>query len=315
MILTYRVFTIGLIVLLAIASSHAQEAQLRFSVVDDSGQTVENLKSTDIQITTKSGPIALTSLRFEEYKSLSVLIMIDASASQERMLPFEKQAAETFIDRILKQGRDMVAVVKFTGEVKLIHDLSDNFASVKSRTRGIQFEPPPGFGTGGRGVIMSVPAGASPRAQIAAGATSIFDSVSKAVLAFEQFDSKDGRKVILLISDGVNTYGEKKLKEAIQAAVDASVSVYSVGIGDSFYDGVDTKTLKKLSDQTGGISITPDEKKGNLDTLLLSLEPTLRKGYIATFTGNKAVTREIGIEVITPSLKKKLRIYSPRAIR
>ena len=314
MIFPYRLFKIALTITIAVAGLQAQGSKLRFSVVNDSGEAVENLQQGDIRITTKSGPLDVTSLRFEPDSALSVLIMIDASASQERMIPFEKRAAEAFITRILKQGRDSVAVVKFTGEVSLIHDLSDNFSSVISRTRGIQFEPPPGF-VGGGVTMVGVKPPAGPQAQMLAGSTSIFDSLNKAVAAFEKFDSKDRRKVILLISDGVNTYGEKKLKEAVEAAINASVSVYAVGIGDSFYDGVDAKTLKKLTDQTGGVSIIPNEKKQDLDALLTSLEPTLRKGYVATFAEDKSGSLEISIEIVNPALKKKIRIYSPRAIK
>ena len=71
----------------------------------------------------------------------------------------------------------------------------------------------------------------------------------------------DSRRVVILISDGVNTFGESKFKEVIFSSLKYQVPIYAVGIGDDFYDGVDKKTLKKLTEQTSGVLILPVDKQ------------------------------------------------------
>jgi hypothetical protein len=50
---------------------------------------------------------------------LSIAILIDTSASEERTLPDEKEAARAFLENVLRPNKDEAAVVSFTGETTL----------------------------------------------------------------------------------------------------------------------------------------------------------------------------------------------------
>ncbi|MBK9768186.1 MAG: VWA domain-containing protein [Chloracidobacterium sp.] len=86
----------------------------------------------------------------------------------------------------------------------------------------------------------------SPDNQMIAGSTAIWDAIwvtSDEVLGPAP---EKTRRAIILLSDGMNTSGRKKLDDAVQAALKSEAIIYSVGIGDNFYSGVDKGSLNKI---------------------------------------------------------------------
>lgn len=64
-------------------------------------------------------------------------------------------------------------------------------------------------------------------------------------------DLKAKEKVVVLLTDGAQTVGSVRPEAAAEAARDLGVKVYTVGIG-SRRTGLDSETLKKISELTGG---------------------------------------------------------------
>lgn len=293
--------------------SQEREVKLQFSVLDENENAVPDLKLSDIQISQDKQLLRVNSIVSKAESPLEVVIMVDASASQEKMLPFEKRFAESIINEILIEGKDKVAVVKFSGEVELVQDLTENFSQAKKQLNSIKFEPPAGYIGGG---IVASQTSPTPK-QIMKGSTSIWDSIVDITEAFTKLKNSNYRQILILISDGVNTYGEAKLKEAVVSSVKNKIPIYAVGIGDDFYDGVDKKTLKKLTEQTGGVLILPDGKGKNIDKQLMNLKTGLHSCYEIIFmmnqTGLKDSLQEIKVEINNSELsKKKPQIIQPK---
>lgn len=290
----------------------AQEnkVKIQFSILDENGNFFDDLKDSDIQISKNS----ITSLKLNTESSLDIGIMIDASASQEGTLPFEKKVAESFIDSILQSKKDKVSVIKFTGVVSLEQDLTNDFQKAKEQIGKIEFEPPSGYISGGT-VVATTP---SPnKKQIAQGSTSIWESIKQVLEAFSKVQTNNSRRAIILISDGVNTYGDVKLKEVINFSVKKKIPIYAIGIGDEFYGGIDKKTLKKITEETGGISVIPNKKLENLPQQLKIIEQSLRSNYEVIYTPNlvnsKDKLQELKVEIVNPELRKrKLQIIQPK---
>lgn len=121
------------------------KSKLRFIVLDENGNFFNDLKTSDVQIAGSND----WSLNLVAEKSLEIMIMIDVSVSQEKMIPFEKKAAQTFISEFLKADKDKIAVVSFTGKVVLEQDLTNNFQKAKDQIGKIKFVPPSGYVGGG----------------------------------------------------------------------------------------------------------------------------------------------------------------------
>ena len=281
----------------------AQEPGLRFSVIDDRGAPYLGLRPQDIRITLNKQVVQPTGVKIQD-DSLNLLVLVDASVSEEHMLPFEKKAVEAFIDVALRAGKDRVGVAKFSNEISLVQDLSPDFAVVKSRLNAITFVRPPGYVGGG--VVTAIPGPPPPKN--APGGTSLFDSIDLSITALSRPAPSPGRKAILVVSDGYVTSGEKRLRDVIEASGRGRIPLYAIGIGDYAFEGVDERTLKRLTSETGGAVIFP-KKSSKLDEQVAKLANALRSSYVALFS--EEIRGDVSIEILNPELKKKLRILSP----
>lgn len=302
-----------------VVKSQETSAVLRFTVLDEKGDFFPALMARDVRILRNKRPVQVVSFVANEERALEILFLIDASLSQERTLPDEKRAAEYFIEHVLKQGKDKVAVVSFTGKVIMRKDLTGDLAGAKEELGKIEFEPPAdylGHGVVARPVFRKDSPMKDPLGDI--GATSTWDSIMKASAALANVKS-DAGKAIILITDGVNTWGDTKLKECIAASIKNGIPVYSIGIGDDSFDGVHESTLKKISEHTGGLSIVPGKGLKDLGVLIEKLGHALRSGYEARITtdpsGKAGALTEMTVEIVgTQPQRQHLQIIQPKGL-
>jgi VWFA-related protein len=302
-----------IIVLLSavVVQNHAQDQKISFdfAVIDGAGKFVPNLKAEDFRLAIGKQATPLLSLSAVD-NQLEVIVLIDASTSQERVLPNEKIAAEKFIDSILRNDRDIVAVAKFKGYLELVQDSTHDFDLAISSLRKIVFEPPPGY-VGGGVVFSSKPAPPDPQ-----GSTSVWDTVVKASEALARSGSPKNRKLIVLISDGVNTYGDAKLSQSIAACVRNKTPVFAIGMSDENYNPVDVKSLRRISNQTGGLAVFPKKKIDNIEEQVASMRDAARNTYRAEFAVSSLTSglnlTELKIELISPQHSRdKLTLIQP----
>ncbi|MGC2234772.1 MAG: VWA domain-containing protein [Pyrinomonadaceae bacterium] len=295
-----------------LASGQNAVVKMQFGVLGENGNFFTELKASDIQILQGKKYLQPSSLELKTDIPVEIVIMIDASVSQERTLPNEQKIAEYFIDNILKNGKDKIAIAKFAGGVSFEQDLTADFTKAKKRLGKIEFEKPAGYAGGG------VVVGNTPNKPVTApGSTSIWDSIKLISEDFAKIKTTNSRRAIILISDGVNTFGESKLNEAIEASIKTQIPVYAVGIGEEYYGGIDRKTLKKLTEQTSGVLIIPKKKLGDLPQEMKRIEQSLRSFYEVTFSpdsaGSKDLFQELKIDIIKPDLRRqKLQTLQPK---
>ena len=280
-------------------SAQQQTAKINFSVVDKDGNFVAGLKNSDFKISSNKKNLEVNSLLESSEKPLELMILIDASASQENMIPFEKQIAESLINNVLINGKDKVGIVKFSDKAVLIQDLTGDFSEAKTKLKAIEFEPPAGY-VGGGIMIGSRNANSD-----MSGSTSIWDSLKKVIEGFSKMKKDDSRRIVFLISDGVNTLGQNKLKETIDVSVENQIPIYAFGIGDENYDGVDKNTLNKITEETGGILILPKKKLADLPEKTAILKGSLRSYYEAEIQADLGNKQKIRIEIINQELLKR----------
>ena len=236
---------------------------------------------------------------------LSIAILIDTSASEERTLPEEKAAAQTFLEAVLRPGRDEAAVVSFTGEVTLEQGFTGSLERIRRAIQRVEFVPPSGYIGGG--VVVGTPP-ISDTNQALVGSTAIWDAVwaTSNELLVEAADKT--RRAIILLTDGVDTSSQVKMSEAVARAQKADALVYTVGIGDSYAFGVDEGSLRKISEQTGGRAYFPRSEK-ELREAFAQIQRDLREQYLVAYSpSNKSRDgsyRRIQIELINPDLRNQ----------
>ncbi len=275
-----------------------------FTAIDKNRRFVSTLRKEDIRISEDGRPQEIFTFQTQADLPLTLAILIDTSASQERTLPEEKAAARAFIDSILRQGKDEAAVVSFTGESTLEQSLTGNVSRLRQAVDRVDFVPPSGYLGGG--VVVGTPP-ISGTNQTLAGSTAIWDAIwvtSDEVLS-ESADKS--RKAIILVTDGIDTSSRKKMSDAIERAIRADALIFAIGIGDNFrYQGVDEGSLRKVSERTGGRAYFPRNEE-DLNRAFKQIESELREQYLVAYSPTNqrrdGSFRKVQIEIVNPDFR------------
>jgi Ca-activated chloride channel homolog len=245
------------------------------TVVDKDGRAVEGLKAEDLRVTVEGAEQKVLSLSPGVGEPLHLVFMIDASASQESTLPVERLAAAEFASALMRPDVDDASVVSFTGDAEVVGDPTSDVQEVRSAIASVQFVPPRGYQAGGIVVGNPPPFGGD----ALSGSTAIWDSLVQVCDGVLK-GATDGRRVVLLFTDGVDTSSRTKRDKAVERLIRAGVAVYSIGIGDSqSFEGVDPEGLRAISKRTGGRALFPKKVRD----LAASLEQ-VRRELLAAYT-------------------------------
>ena len=256
-----------------------------FTAQDRNRRLLTDLKQGDIRILENGQTQEIVAFTRQVDLPLSLAILIDTSISQERTLPEEKAAAISFLESVVRPAKDEVAVVSFTGESTLEQGMTNNLTRLRRAIDRVQFTAPSGYVGGGvmtnNGRVPGTPP-ISGDNQMIAGSTAIWDSIW--ITADEVLGPapEKTRRAIILLSDGVNTSGQKKLDDAVRAALKAEAIIYSIGIGDNFYSGVDRGSLNKISEKTGGRAYFPRDER-ELREAFQQIQEEMRSQYLIVY--------------------------------
>lgn len=289
----------------------SNQRKISLSAVDKEGRSVETLHPEDLTISENKASLEILKLERKTNQPLSVVILIDTSASQERTLGGTKLAAQRFAQSILRSDKDRAALVSFTGEATIEQDLTNDLIRLRAAIDRVKFVPPPGYLLGGV-VIGPTP----PNNQMLTGATAIWDAIWATVDGIKP--AADSRRVIVLLTDGEDTISKTKLRDAIEHAAANDVAVFSIGIADSRYNDINRDSLKRLSEETGGRAFFP-KKVADLDGILSETAQVLQSQYVLSYcAANQKPARKplrIEIELKNPQLRQSnLRLSYPHYV-
>ncbi|HEY8560878.1 MAG TPA: VWA domain-containing protein [Pyrinomonadaceae bacterium] len=276
-----------------------------FTAQDRNRRLLTDLKKEDVRLIEDGEVQEITAFGRQVDLPLSLAILIDTSASQERTLPEEKSAAKSFVEAVVRPAKDEVSIISFTGEATLEQGLTNNVSRLTRAIDRVQFVPPSGYVGGG--VVVGTPP-ISGGNQTVQGSTAIWDAIW--ITADEVLGAapEKTRRAIILLSDGVNTFGRKKLDEAVQAAIKSEAVIYSIGIGDNFYDGVDEGALRKISERTGGRAFFPRDES-ELRKAFQQIQIEMRSQFLIAYEPvnqkRDGSYRKIEIQVANPELAKQ----------
>jgi VWFA-related protein len=227
------------------------------------GELIRGLTKDDFSLAENGRPQAIRYFSQESDLPLTLGLMVDTSASQRRVLDAERGACFHFLDRVLRGNRDRVFIMQFDSAVELRQELTssrqkldDALALVDSETlRQLQIQ---------RG-----------------GGTLLYDAVVRA--SREVMKPLNGRKALIVLSDGVDFGSEETLPAAVEAAQRAETLSYSILFSDSGaygpLGGKDGKgVLMRLSKETGG-GFFEVSKKLSLEQIFDRIQEELRSQY------------------------------------
>jgi len=200
------------------------------TVQDANGAPIGGLNAEDFQIVDGDEQQQITVFERRTDRPLSVVLLVDASLSTAIELKFERASAKRFAANLLGEGAhpdDRLAVMKFSEGVELLADFSNQLRGLEKGIDRLKAE----------------------------SGTSLYDGV---LLAAEELERREGRRVIVVISDGGDTTSFSSFRAALEQAHAADVVVYGLTVqpikSDAGRNVGGENALRMFADQTGGIS-------------------------------------------------------------
>ena len=266
------------------------------------GQLIPNLEKNNFTISEDGKPQTIEHFSRETDLPLTLGLLIDISASQERLIDIEREAASAFFSSVIRP-KDEAFLISFGKDTELLQDYTSSPRLLSAALRDLRGDgEPPMIG---RGPIPNVNTGPIPTTGTPKG-TLLFDAVYLA--STEKLKSEVGRKAMILITDGEDQGSTYKVRDAIEAAQRSDSIIYSIYYVDrAFYaqagmwgGGGGKSDLDKMSQETGGHVFTVD-RKHPLSQIFNQIQEELRNqysiGYESTNPNRDGSFRHIEIKV------------------
>jgi Ca-activated chloride channel homolog len=259
-----------------------QVVSLFVTVADAQKRLVPDLTKDDFEVFDNEKPQTITYFD-NSVHPITVVVMLDTSGSMTLTIDLLKRAAEQFLLRLLPD--DKAKVGAFNDKVQISARFSNNRDQLISAVKDLD------YGNG----------------------TRLWDAVA---LSLDELKGVDGRKVILIFTDGDDTASKVGLGSMIDRARAEEVMVYAIGL-ESHFMNQRTKPdggLRKIADETGGgyfelkktadlaptftkvaselhsqyvIGFSPTQLDNRVHKLMVKMKPAgltarARKSYVAT---------------------------------
>jgi Ca-activated chloride channel homolog len=247
------------------------------TVTDAHGSPVAGLKKADFRVLEDGHEQKISVFDKESALPLSIALAIDTSLSTRHDLPLEQASAKRFARAILRPV-DALSVFAFSEAVS---------------------QSPFGYTADLRRIEEGID-------HIRLGAaTALFDAV---YLASRSLDRRQGRKVMVLITDGGDTISKIDYKEAARAAEEAEALVYSIIVvpieNSAGRETGGEHALIQLSEDTGG-KYYYATSMSQLDDAFRQISDELRTQYLLAYYPSQRLSnsqfRRIHVEVAGPA--------------
>jgi VWFA-related protein len=294
------------------------------TVRDKHGNIIRDLTKDDFVLDQGGKPQTITYFAKESDLPLTLGLLVDTSMSQRRVLDQELSASRSFLDHVLREDKDKAFVMHFDREVELDQELTSSRQKLQAAIDQIhspQFSQTGASGRSGGGHGSHGGGGAG---------TLLYDAVFLA--SDELMKKQQGRKALIILTDGVDHGSKESLEEAIETAQRADTLVYCIlfadkegygngaGFGgprmggrggrgggyprpteESHPDG--KKILEQMSKATGG-RFFEVSKKETLDKIYAAIDEELRNQYSLGYTLDRSATG-VGYHKLHLAVKKK----------
>ena len=268
------------------------EVNVLFIATDKHGKFVRNLTQNDFNFLDDHKPVqSIVNFRRETDLPLKLGLIIDVSGSVRTRFDFEQDAANSFLQHVIRAGFDKAFVMGFNAKQEIRQEFTDNLQLLSAG-------------------IHSLHNG---------GGTALYDAIYHACqdkLAREQSD-RPQRRALIVLSDGDDNQSEYTLGQAVEMAQRAEVIIYAISTDDSGLVLRGDKNLEKLAVTTGGRAFFPFKMK-DIKNSFAAIEDELRSQYVVSYhpADFDPDGRYRSIEIM--ALKKDLQVrarkgyYAPR---
>ena len=169
------------------------------TVRDATGALLGTLGKEDFSVLDNGAPQTLSVFERRTEQPLSVALMVDTSGSTASNLKYETDSMVRFLRALFAEGNleDSVALYSFNYQVTKETPFARNQGRLEQRLRALHGE----------------------------AGTALYDAI---YLAAGELDRRKGRRVMLIVTDGGDTFSSKQYKDALEAAQLADAVIYPV---------------------------------------------------------------------------------------
>lgn len=238
-------------------TSRFPQVDVYISATDANGKPVRNVSPSTFRLTENGQEMALTGItRAGEQGAVNTVLIIDHSGSMAAggKMTAAKQAASTFVN-LMRPG-DKTALIQFDTEIETLQPFTEDKTALLTAIQKI----------------------------VPRGNTALYDALNQAA---KYFETTQGRKAIIVVTDGMDTASKLGREAIVQRASTGGFSIYTVGLGakSAAYgsqDGIDENILRELAMVSyGNYYYSPDGSQ--LSELYQQLSFLLQNEYKLTY--------------------------------
>ena len=251
------------------------------TVIDAQKRLVPDLTQEDFEVVDNDKPQAID-VFVREVQPITVVVMLDTSASMTGNLELLSRAAEQFVIRMLPKDKGLVGA--FNDKIEFFPAaFTNNRDTLIAALRDLDFGNP----------------------------TRLYDAIAASM---ERLHKIDGRRVVLVFTDGDDTGSRVNVNDVLEQARTNEAMIYAVGLRSDYFNGsrqVRSKPdsgLKRLAEETGGGYFELD-KTADLAPTFTRVAQELHSQYVLGFTPGllDGKVHRLGIRVKRPGMTVRAR--------
>ena len=234
--------------------SNVTMVHLLVNVKDSLGNVVGSLDSKDFSVYDCGVKQEVAAFDRETALPLSISLLVDTSGSTTKDLAYEKTSAEKFFRALLGQGnpKDAAALYSFNQDVTQVRGFTRRASQLSADLRTLRGD----------------------------AGTSLYDAIR---LASEAVSNRDGRHVIVVVTDGGDTTSKSRYADALEAAHLADAVIYPILVvpvtNNAGRNTGGENALKQMAIDTGGRVFAPSVGT-ELDQAFTDILHDLRTQYV-----------------------------------
>ena len=201
---------------------------LPVTVRDKHGKIVNDLTKDDFTLQEDGRPQTIKYFSKEANLPLTLGLLVDTSRSQTNVLDAERNASRSFLDQMMVQPTDKAFLIHFDHEVELLQDLTPSREKLQA---ALELLKTPSDRERSNDPNDS---GNSDSGSHHGGGTQLYDAVFLA--SNELMKKQQGRKALIILTDGVDRGSKTSLESAIESAQRADTVIYSIYFADHHHE-------------------------------------------------------------------------------
>lgn len=267
----------------ALENVRVDVVQLHVSALDKGGRFVKGLAREDFSIREDGRPQTVTGFEVAENLSLNVGLVVDSSGSMEKGMPFVREAAMELFRGLMRE-KDRGFVVEFRDRPKFLQELTSDSAALQRALRDLRAE----------------------------GATALYDAV---ILGLYQFRALQGRKALVVITDGDDNRSHVEFETLLRYARSAGAPIYFIAVNIPITDFKSRSVIRQIASDSGG-EVFSISKAAKIGEVTKRIEEELRSQYVVAFRSDSSKPpgeyRAVAVAVAKPGISARtIRGYIP----